>query len=223
MKNRRGQESNLPRCLRRDNGFEDREGHQAPFTLRETQEENVERSTSNVQRRTSDAENNSVFGVRCSAFGVGCNGELPASKEKPTGGLFDLLDRADDGVKVGPVARLQFRVHEVAVGPDFESAAAGRNERERFDAFAKIKNFGRQTDGLGRVVSNDAVFDGNFCFHAVLLPRRWYESAAEWSTASDSCWDWKQPPNDCALTPEPRRRPRVHLHPKDRKRPRTSA
>ena len=30
---RRGQESNLPRHLRGDDGFEDREGHQAPFTL----------------------------------------------------------------------------------------------------------------------------------------------------------------------------------------------
>ena len=31
---RRGQESNLPRHLRSDDGFEDREDHQAPFTLR---------------------------------------------------------------------------------------------------------------------------------------------------------------------------------------------
>jgi hypothetical protein len=59
---RRGQESNLPRLLRTDNGFEDREGHQAPVTLRE--EGNVqpasavdglrrgERPISNIQHPT---------------------------------------------------------------------------------------------------------------------------------------------------------------------------
>jgi hypothetical protein len=56
MEWRRGQESNLPRLLRTDNGFEDREGHQAPFTLREKEEENVQRSTSNIQRRTTEEE-----------------------------------------------------------------------------------------------------------------------------------------------------------------------
>ncbi len=49
---RRGQESNLPRLLRTDNGFEDREGHQAPFTLLKKEKENAERPTSNAQRRT---------------------------------------------------------------------------------------------------------------------------------------------------------------------------
>jgi hypothetical protein len=44
---RRGQESNLPRFLRTDDGFEDREGHQAPFTLRK--EENVQRPMSDAQ------------------------------------------------------------------------------------------------------------------------------------------------------------------------------
>src|SRR5205085_12464055 len=50
-KERRGQESNLPRLLRTDNGFEDREDHQAPFTLRKAEEENVQRPTSNYRRR----------------------------------------------------------------------------------------------------------------------------------------------------------------------------
>ena len=50
-------------------------------------------------------------------------------------------------------------MEQFAIGADFESAAARRNERERFDAFAEFKNLGRQTDGLGRVVSNHAVFD----------------------------------------------------------------
>ena len=63
IRRRRGQESNLPRLLRTDNGFEDREGHQAPFTLR-TEKENAqpafavdglrrgEHSTFNAQRPT---------------------------------------------------------------------------------------------------------------------------------------------------------------------------
>ena len=55
---------------------------------------------------------------------------------------------------------------EVAIGANFKSAAARWNERERFDAFAEFKNFGRQTDGLRRVVSNDAVFDRDFGFHS---------------------------------------------------------
>jgi len=57
-------------------------------------------------------------------------------------------------------------MEQFAIGANFKSAAARRNERERFDAFAEFKNFGRQTDGLGRVVSNDAVFDGDFGLHA---------------------------------------------------------
>src|ERR1700724_4682018 len=51
---RRGQESNLPRLLRTDNGFEDREGHQAPFTLREEEKENAERSMSKIERRIAE-------------------------------------------------------------------------------------------------------------------------------------------------------------------------
>ena len=50
-------------------------------------------------------------------------------------------------------------MEQFAIGANFESAAARGNERERFDAFAEFKNFGRQTDGLRRVVSNDAMFD----------------------------------------------------------------
>ena len=118
---RRGQESNLPRLLRTDNGFEDREDHQAPFTLRE--EEKDDR-------------------------------------------LLNFFKRADDGVEVRPVAGVEFGMEQFAIGANFKSAAARRNERERFDAFAEFKNFGRQTDGLRRVVSNDAIFDRDFGLHA---------------------------------------------------------
>ena len=56
-------------------------------------------------------------------------------------------------------------MEQFSIGADLESAAARRNESERRDALAEFENFGRQTDGLRRVVSNDAVFDRDFGFH----------------------------------------------------------
>ncbi len=136
---RRGQESNLPRLLRTDNGFEDREDHQAPFTLREEEKENAQFSTSGIQR--------------------------PIAEEEKDDRLFNFFKRADDGVEVGPIAGVEFGMEQFAIGANFKSATARRNERERFDAFAEFKNFGRQTDGLRRVVSNDAIFDRDFGLH----------------------------------------------------------
>ena len=109
--------------MRTNDGFEDREGHQAPFTLREDLLE--------------------YWSV----------GVLEGKKRSA------LFDRFDDGVEVRPVAGFEFGMDEFAIGANFEGAAARGNERERLDAFAEFKNFGRQTDGLGRVISDDAVFD----------------------------------------------------------------
>ena len=50
-------------------------------------------------------------------------------------------------------------MEELAIGANFKCASARWNERERFDALAEFENLGRQTDGLGRVVSNHAVLD----------------------------------------------------------------
>ena len=50
-------------------------------------------------------------------------------------------------------------MEQFAIGANFEGAAARGNQRQRLDALAEFENFGRQTDGLRRVVSNDAVFD----------------------------------------------------------------
>jgi hypothetical protein len=60
---------------------------------------------------------------------------------------------------------------EFSIGTNFEGAAARRNQGERRDALAEFENLGRQTDGLRRVVSNDAVFDRDFDFHPRLLSR----------------------------------------------------
>jgi len=56
-------------------------------------------------------------------------------------------------------------MEQFAIGANFKSAAARWDERERFDPFAEFKNFGRQTDGLRRVVSDDAIFDRDFSLH----------------------------------------------------------
>jgi hypothetical protein len=82
-----------------------------------------------------------------------------------TEGLFCFLDRRDNGVEIRPIAGVELGMEQFAIGANFERAAARRNERERRDALAEFKNFGRQTDGLRRVVSNDAVFDRHFGLH----------------------------------------------------------
>ena len=113
--------------MRSDGGFEDREGHQAPFTLRKMKSGNVEK--------------------------------LERGKPEQDRLLLELFDLADDGIEVGPVPGIEFGMEQFAIGANLESAAARGNERERFDTFAEFKNLGRQTDGLRRVVSNDAIFD----------------------------------------------------------------
>ena len=99
-----------------------------------------------------------MFDVRCSAFDV-CFVQLLIKRAEKRSRLFDFFNRLDDGVELRPVAGVEFGMEKFAIGADLESAAARGDERERFDAFAELKNFGRQTDGLRRVVSNDAVFD----------------------------------------------------------------
>jgi len=73
--------------------------------------------------------------------------------------LFCFLDRLDDLVEIRPFAGLEFGMEQFAIGANFEGAAARGNQRKQLDALAEFENFGRQTDGLRRVVSNDAVFD----------------------------------------------------------------
>ena len=126
--------------MRGDDGFEDREGHQAPFTLRAKEKGNVERRTSNAERRITETER-----------------------------LLELFDLRHDGVEVGPVAGIEFGVEELAIGADFEGAAARRNQGKRFNALTEFEDLGRQTDGLRRVVSDDAIFDRYFGFHRELL------------------------------------------------------
>src|SRR5437868_6857871 len=80
--------------------------------------------------------------------------------------LLELFDLADDLIEVGPISGIEFGMEQFAIGANLKSAAARRDERERFDAFAEFKDFGRQTDGLGRVVSNHAIFYRHFGLHS---------------------------------------------------------
>ena len=113
--------------MRTNNGFEDREGHQAPFTLRST------------ERSTID------------------------------GPLLEFFDLLEDFVEVGPVAAFEFGMDELIISANLERATATWNKGERRDAIAEFKNLGRQTDGLRRVISDHAIFDPDFAFHATLL------------------------------------------------------
>jgi hypothetical protein len=149
---RRGQESNLPRLLRTDNGFEDREGHQAPVTLR-TERENVEPASAVSASRTDSSRGEDglrrgerptrLRPVRQSDGLVPWRGRAPprrasnppslgtgsavASTQHRTteeiAGLFELFDRRDHGVEIGPIAGLEFGMEQFSIGLDFEGAA----------------------------------------------------------------------------------------------------
>ena len=125
--------------MRGDDGFEDREGHQAPFTL----------PIADCGLRIAERKENAERRIA----------------ETDRYWLLELLDRLDDGVEIRPVAGVEFGMEKFVIGANLESAAARRNEGERLDALAELKNFGRQTDGLRRVVSNYAVFDRYLGFH----------------------------------------------------------
>ena len=56
-------------------------------------------------------------------------------------------------------------MEQFAISANLESATARGNKRKRLDALAELENFGRQTDGFRRVVSNNAVFDRYLGFH----------------------------------------------------------
>ena len=87
------------------------------------------------------------------------NAERRITETNESSCLFCLLNRLDDLVEIRPLAGLEFRMEQFAIGANFKGAAARWNQRKRFDALAEFENFGRQTDGLRRVVSNDAVLD----------------------------------------------------------------
>ncbi len=70
------------------------------------------------------------------------------------------LHRVYDRLLVGELPRFQLRVDEIAVERDLEAPAAGGNQLQVLDLLLEgSQEIGRQTDGLGFVVSKRTVFD----------------------------------------------------------------
>ena len=88
-----------------DGDFEDREGHQAPFTLRD-KKKNLRKAG------TQERQGNCRTGIF--AFLISCCRIFSFA--------FDL---PNDGVEVGPLAGGEFGMEQFAIGADFECAAAG--------------------------------------------------------------------------------------------------
>src|SRR5438874_13022442 len=91
------------------------------------------------------------------------NAEL--ADEEWNASLFNSLDPLNDCVEIRPIARLEFGMEKLSIGVNFERPAARRNQGQRLDALTQIENLGRQTDGLGRVVSDYTIFDRYLDFH----------------------------------------------------------
>jgi len=106
----------------------------------------------------------------------------PGTSTAEAEALFRLLNRLNDDVEIRPVPGVELGMEQFAIGANFERAAARGNQRERFDALAELENFGRQTDGLRRVVSNYAVFDRDLGFHRQApFRQRNYRRGFKWS------------------------------------------
>lgn len=59
---------------------------------------------------------------------------------------------------VGKLAGVQFGIHQLVIEFQLEAAAAGRNQRQAGDALLiGFHKLGRQTDGLGLVISERAI------------------------------------------------------------------
>jgi hypothetical protein len=103
--------------------------------------------------------------LECGGLTPLLNSTRPTKEKRIRADSLKFLDRLDDGVEVRPVSGVELGMEQFAIGANLESAAARGNEGERLDALAELKNFGRQTDGFRRVVSDDAVFDRYLGFH----------------------------------------------------------
>ena len=74
-------------------------------------------------------------------------------------------DLRGNRVEIGPLASLGFGVDEFTVDANFEGTAAGRDQP---GSYARgLTNASRQTGGFRFVISDRAVFDRYFRFHAV--------------------------------------------------------
>jgi len=76
-------------------------------------------------------------------------------------------DLRGNRVEIGPLSRFQFGVDEFTVDANFEGTAAGRDQSRSHAR--RFTNASRQTGGFWFVISDGAVFNRYFRFHARLL------------------------------------------------------
>jgi hypothetical protein len=76
-------------------------------------------------------------------------------------------DLRGNRVEIGPLASLEFGVDEFTIDANFEGTAAGRDQPGGHAS--GLTNASRQTGGFRFVISDRAVFDRYFRFHAWLL------------------------------------------------------
>jgi hypothetical protein len=76
-------------------------------------------------------------------------------------------DLRGNRVEIGPLAGLKFGVNEFTVDANFEGTAAGRDQPGSHAR--RFTNASRQTGGFRFVISDRAIFDRYFRFHARLL------------------------------------------------------
>jgi hypothetical protein len=77
----------------------------------------------------------------------------------------DIEDSRADFAWLGMAAQRALGEHQLAVHGDFKNAAFAGNQTPRADKrlqLALAQNFSRQTDGPVGIVSNGAIFDGDF-------------------------------------------------------------
>jgi len=92
--------------------------------------------------------------------------------------LFDGFELVDQGLFIRKLTCLQFRVDQLAIGSQLKTAAATRNQFQILDLLLELaQQFGRQTDGLGFVVSHRAV--SKFQVHVPSSPLRWGDLPTE--------------------------------------------
>jgi hypothetical protein len=77
-----------------------------------------------------------------------------------------LLEFFENSVWFGELPRGLLAEDAAAIDADFKDPACGRDQLERAEVQLEPKDFLRQTDGLGLIVSSRAVLDDDFRFHA---------------------------------------------------------
>lgn len=97
------------------------------------------------------------------------NDGYPAHRRKSNSdfglGLHLGVNDLEDSVEIGEGPRGFLGVNGLAIDTDLKDTAAGRHELQPTDALLELQELGRQTDGLGLVVSSRAILDNDLRTH----------------------------------------------------------